>query len=145
MATLAVVGSLLWWLGRELRAWRAGRSGYAPLVGPEPTTARPSSHPATTDAPDMRLTSSRIAHALVLAGTVLSADDLRVADYPVDLVPGESAAGAEDTAAAPAPDDDKGDDAAAPAALPAPATRPVNNVARPAAIATGLPLSVPAW
>lgn len=39
------------------------------------------------------------------AGTVLSADDLRVADYPVDLVPGESAAGAEDTAAAPAPDD----------------------------------------
>ena len=39
VATLAVVGSLLWWLGRELRAWRAGRSGYAPLVGPEPTTA----------------------------------------------------------------------------------------------------------
>lgn len=39
VATLAVVGSLLWWLGRELRAWRAGRSGYAPLVDPEPTTA----------------------------------------------------------------------------------------------------------
>lgn len=36
------------------------------------------------------------------AGTALSPDDLRVADYPVDLVPGESAAGAEDTAA---PDD----------------------------------------
>lgn len=33
------------------------------------------------------------------AGAVLSADDLRVADYPVDLVPGESAA------AAAAPDD----------------------------------------
>ena len=36
---LAVVAGLLWWLRRELRAWRAGRSGYAPLVGPEPDGA----------------------------------------------------------------------------------------------------------
>ena len=34
------------------------------------------------------------------AGTVLSAEDLQVVDYPIDLVPGESSAGAEDTGAA---------------------------------------------
>lgn len=74
VVTLAVVGALLWWLGRELRAWRAGRSGYAPLVGPEPTT-EPS--PAGDDA-------------------LRSDDDAQVRGAD-DLPDAEDAAGAETT------------------------------------------------
>ncbi|AMD86931.1 hypothetical protein AXF14_04135 [Actinomyces radicidentis] len=58
---LAVVAGLLWWLRRELRAWRAGRSGYAPLVGPEPDGAArgtggagASGQPASTPSADAR-------------------------------------------------------------------------------------------
>ncbi|WP_303323542.1 hypothetical protein [Actinomyces radicidentis] len=58
---LAVVAGLLWWLRRELRAWRAGHSGYAPLVGPEPDGAArgtggagASGQPASTPAADAR-------------------------------------------------------------------------------------------
>lgn len=58
---LAVVAGLLWWLRRELRAWRAGRSGYALLVGPEADGAArgtggagASGQPASTPSADAR-------------------------------------------------------------------------------------------